>query len=106
MNTTTTPTTVNLAEWEETIALTLIAAWTLGLLAFVNVYGNHQLRKVNAETWHYVGRYATGAALYEQTTETGESIWRYKTADNTWSYPRAAAVRRRGRGMDLWSDAA
>lgn len=90
MNTTTIQTTETLAEWEETIALTLIAAWTFGLLAFVNAFGNHQ-----RQAWR-------GAALYEQTTEAGTSIWRYKTADNTWS----AAVRRRGRGLELWSEAA
>lgn len=103
MNTTLTTQTVT--EWEETIALTLIAAWTLGLIAFVNAFGNHY----RAGQWRPVGEYQASIStkpttLYEQTLSTGETMWRYKTTDNTWSYPRVTAVRRRARGLDLWTD--
>ena len=106
MNTTMTN-TINqksIAEWEETIALTLIVAWSLGLIAFVNAFGNHH----RMGQWYPIGQYwasetAKPTTLYEQTMPTGETVWRYKTAGNTWSYPRVAAVRRRARGINLWT---
>jgi hypothetical protein len=104
MNTTMINTTnQSIAEWEETIALTLIVAWSLGLIAFMNAFGNHH----RAEQWYPVGQYQVSSSakpttLYEGRASNGEVVWRYKTAQSTWSYPRASAVRRRAHGLDLW----
>ena len=104
MNTTMTDTTLVVGNWEDTIALAMIAAWSFGLVAFVNAFGNHH----RVGQWRTVGQYqayisAKPTILYEQTTPAGETVWRYKTAQTTWAYPRAAAVQRRARGIDLWT---
>lgn len=94
----------SIAEWEEYIALTFIISWTFGLITFVNAFGNYN----QTNQWYPVGQYKTFTTskpitLYKKTMSDGEIIWRYKTAQSTWSYPRAVAVRRRARGLDLWS---
>lgn len=91
------------AAFRDALAASVVAAWFLGLLTFVNYYGNHrpapptpaQYIRPAVTNWEPLGVLDIDGrreTLYGRTYPSGKKAWRYQDDTSAWVYPRRSEL--------------